>query len=257
MNKKIFAALASATMALSATGSLAVFAENFDFVEENNNGTANGTITPASEVVINDTNFPDDDFRQGIIELTGKTYGQSLKTADLDKVTDLTINATGPTTASFPQATSVIKVNSNVENLKGIEFFSKLTDLTVAGLSKLESVDLEANTKLKNLSITDASDLEELSLPATSSLTDLTVSGAATGVNAGDATQVSAPITVLDLSKNKALQNVTITYTNVANIDLSNNPYLTEVTLYNNGINTLNLEGSLVIEELDASYNHL
>ena len=44
MNKKFFAALASATMAFTASGSIAVFAD--DFVEEKNPVIDNGDVTP-------------------------------------------------------------------------------------------------------------------------------------------------------------------------------------------------------------------
>ena len=56
MNKKFFAALASATMAFTASGSIAVFAD--DFVEENTPSIDAGDLKPIpTEVVWNEANF--------------------------------------------------------------------------------------------------------------------------------------------------------------------------------------------------------
>ena len=49
MNKKFFAALASATMAFTASGSIAVFAD--DFVEEKDPIIDNGDVTPTPATV--------------------------------------------------------------------------------------------------------------------------------------------------------------------------------------------------------------
>ena len=259
MNKKIFAALASATMALSATGSLAVFAEDFDVVEENNNGTANGSTSTQNNVVVNTENFPDDNVRDFVMAwgtaATGNPvkYGDKIAAKYFDDVTSLTLTydsgTNGWSTDTVSTATTPnYKGNTAVENLQGIEFFKNLETLSVTGFAKLETVDLSANTKLKSVTITGASDLDQLELPATTSLTTLMVSGTSAA---------PAPLTVLDLSGNKGLQTVTVNYTKVAAIDLSNNPYLTTVNLANNAINTLDLDGSLIISSLDASNNHL
>ena len=251
MNKKIFAALASATMALSATGSLAVFAEDFDVVEENNNGTANGSTSTQNNVVVNTENFPDDEVRDFIMEWAGVDYGDKIPAKKFDDVTSLTLAFTGSSAWDDQSSTSTslsYNTNTNIENLQGIEFFKNLETLSVTDFAKLETVDLSANTKLKSVAITGASDLDQLVLPATTSLTTLEVSGTSA---------MKAPLTVLDLSGNKGLQTVTVNDTKVAAIDLSNNPYLTTVNLANNAINTLDLDGSLIINSLDASNNHL
>ena len=58
MNKKFFAALASATMAFTASGSIAVFAD--DFVEERNPVINNGQVAPKpTKVLWNQENFGD------------------------------------------------------------------------------------------------------------------------------------------------------------------------------------------------------
>ena len=139
MNKKIFAALASATMALSATGSLAVFAEDFDVVTEadSNNGTANGVVIPDSNVKIDETNFPNAAFREQVLNgfvgydskdatkqyWATKKYGETLSKDEI-------------------KAATGIVLKSDVSNPKGIEIFHNLETLTCASSDKLATLDL-------------------------------------------------------------------------------------------------------------------
>ena len=55
MNKKFFAALASATMAFTASGSIAVFAD--DFVEEKTPVVDGNVVKPEETVKWNEDNF--------------------------------------------------------------------------------------------------------------------------------------------------------------------------------------------------------
>lgn len=253
MNKKIFAALASATMALSATGSLAVFAEDFDVVEENNNGNANAGVSTG--VVLNSTNFPDKDFKDAIGAILGKEDGAKLSKKELEDIKELTLtgNATAPIlTVGTPVTNTNGAVSSNIKNtvkdLSGIQYLTKLKKLTVSGCTKLETVDLSENADLTNVSITNADSLEALDLPAGTDLSEVEVTAS---------TDTRAPITALDLSQNKALNSVTINGTEIASLDLSNNTWLTDVDVENNYINTLNLTGTYGLQTLEAGSNHL
>lgn len=256
MNKKIFAALASATMALSATGSLAVFAEDFDVVEENNNGNANAGVSTG--VVLNSTNFPDKDFRDAVGTIFKKEDGEKISKQEFEKVTDLTLDSTaagntGVATGGTLAATVVVNGPTGIKDLTGIQYFTKLESLTVTDFSDLETVDLSENANLATVDITGAASLETLNLPAGTDLTSVTVQGTLTG----GAVTNRAPITTLDLSQNKALSNVTINGTEIASLDLSNNTWLTAVDVADNYINTLNLTGTYGLATLKAGSNHL
>jgi len=234
MNKKIFAALASATMALSATGSLAVFAEDFDATEEW--GNIPGEVKPVVNVKFNETNFPDAGFRDGLNAQFGFEYGQTLTKADIAKVVKFTIP-------------------SNVEDLKGIENFTGLVTLQTPEdnpISNLLTADLSANTSLETLILKNVRQLQSLTLPESSNLNWIQIMGFD-----GYGFEGKAPISVLDLSGNKELTRVVINDTNIANIDLSNNPELKHVNLNNNAINTLDVTGSPYIEHLDVTNNNL
>lgn len=256
MNKKIFAALASATMALSATGSLAVFAEDFDVVEENNNGNANAGVSTG--VVLNSTNFPDKDFRDAVGTIFKKEDGEKISKQEFEKVTDLTLDSTaggntGVATGGTLAATVVVNGPTGIKDLTGIQYFTKLESLTVTDFSDLETVDLSENANLATVDITGAASLETLNLPAGTDLTSVTVQGTLTD----GAVTNRAPITTLDLSQNKTLSNVTINGTEIASLDLSNNTWLTAVDVADNYINTLNLTGTYGLVTLKAGSNHL
>ena len=255
MNKKIFAALASATMALSATGSLAVFAEDFDVVTEadGNNGGVSGVVVPNASVKLTSENFPDQGFLNSLLTAFGKNYGAELKS---DEVKGL----------------KTLYVGKNVKNLDGIAVFGNLTKVltgtatyswnatnkewtvtpgTTEGADNLVSADLSDNAKLETVTLTGAKSLQTLMLPETKTLTSVTVDGAP-GSAYG-----KAPITEIDLSGNKFLNTVNIQNTNVAKIDLSNNLYLTTATLSNNDLNTVDLTNCASLTKFIAPSNEL
>ena len=266
MNKKIFAALASATMALSATGSLAVFAEDFDTVDEanSNNGTIGGITLPGNKITVNETNFPDDGFRQMIIkgEITGLAptdYGKDLTKSDVENVT-------------------AISLKSDVVNPEGLQFFTGLTDLTVYSTTadnELETLDLSANKKLKTLKLANVSELETLVLPETNTLSEVLINATGNGLmtTAADGSSVinydgcnaanffkpasSAPITEIDFSGSKGLTKVQVNGTDVMKIDLSDNPYLTDVNVAGNKLFSLDLTDNFALVNVACYGNNL
>ena len=270
MNKKIFAALASATMALSATGSLAVFAEDFDVVTEadGNNGVVSGVVIPNSGIVINEENFPDKAFRQDILNgkvVTGTTYqyGDKISKKEAESVKTLTIG-------------------DGVANTAGIEYFTNLETVATANASAnaLETVDLSKNVKLEIIDFLNVPELTTLSVPATKVLQNVKIVGGQADTTASNgltgpfgtggaylptgsydaetlAPKAYAPIFNLDLSANKGLESVTVVATNIANIDLSNNIYLENVNVAGNKINTLDLTNNDALTTLVCASNQL
>ena len=263
MNKKFFAALASATMAFTASGSIAVFAD--DFVEENTPSVEPGDLIPVSkEVVWNEDNFG------ALVELQGDhtvfpglntsvklNKGEKVKTDDLKKVT--TINLSG------------LK-----GEIKGLEYFTGLTSFDDTGVAefKNKSLDFSANTALKTLTVTKAPELAEIKLPKADKdevyhLTTLNLEG--------------TKLTALDLSKQEALKDLTVKNSKLGKLDLSKltlnnvevkgNRNLEEVVLNNgkkgreteftkldlsdNALETVNLDYVNVKTSLNLSNNHI
>lgn len=248
MNKKFFAALASATMALSATGSLAVFADDFDTVNEVNNWVSGGVTTnPDGSVVLNATNFPDDAFREALGDAINVKDGKAIDKDLLDKVNSIEVSdkqvlVNGGTINGGTTTTTTDEIKS----IEGIGAFTNLATFKSTN-KNLKSIDLTANEKLVTVDVQDAGKLTEFKLPATNSLKNLTLVG----------TTKRCPLPILDLSGNKGLNNVVINNTDIAMLDLSNNTFLTNVNLNKNKINKINLDGALNVTELLADDNNL
>lgn len=246
MNKKFFAALASATMALSATGSLAVFADDFDVdVEINQAWQGTTSVNPDGSVVLNSTNFPNKTFRDALEQVFDKD-----KAITKDQLADVTaINVTNNTvtvTVAGTQYTSTVK--DKVDSLAGIDVFGDLTDFSADNVY-LSDINLAKNEKLNSVVVNNATNLDSIELPASNALKTLVVKGTSTDNR--------CPLPILDLSANKGLNIVDVEYTDVAVLDLSGNTQLTDVNVGFNKLNTLNLEGSISLKNLDCYNNHL
>ena len=288
MNKKFFAALASATMAFTASGSIAVFAD--DFVEENTPSIDAGDLKPvAQEVVWNEENFGDlvtleqKDFADYAGKADTLLKGKTVKTDDLAKVTS-------------------IDLEGFEGEIKGLEYFTGLKTFNDSVNSKEakkitnKSLDFSANTALTKITIKHAPELAEIKLPKADEdevyhLTDLVVKEAE--LKTVDLTAQESltsfivkntPLTTLDLSKAEALTRVVLEDTKLASLDLSALEELNSVEVYgnsnlkdvvlnngkkgkpeklatldlkNNALETVNLDYIDVATTLDLSGNHI
>lgn len=227
MNKKFFAALASASMVLSAFGSAAVMADGFDTADAPQVETGDDATASDGSVAFTKANFPDADFRKAIqTALPDVKDNQAISKADLAKVTKLDV-----TTA---------------QNIEGIQYFPNLTTFSSESAALTEA-NLSANKFLSDVKFTNASSLEELKMPATNTMKILYIDG----------TSALAPLPELDLSGEKALEKVTVINTHVGLLDMSGNSLLNTVDVHNNRLNTLKLDGALNLTTLNASNNRL
>ena len=104
----------------------------------------------ATDVEINETNFPDEIFR---VFLKAQPYGEDgiITTDEIEFITDMVIPSSG-----------------NIATLKGIEYFTSLKYLMCNG-HKLTSLDMSKNLSLEKL-ICAANKLTSLNLPNTDRL---------------------------------------------------------------------------------------
>ena len=197
MNKKFFAALASATMAFTASGSIAVFAD--DFVEEKAPafGGNSDNLKPTVEKVKWDKEHFGDlvtiwntDTWTGYVPVADKDG--YVKTDDLNKVTAIKLQ------------------NAFTGEIKGLEYFPNLEtfdDTAVASTTKVtnRALDFSANTKLTTLRVNNATGVAKVVLPEayvdeskdeTYKLTSLNLQ--------------NTKLTTLDLSKYDLLKNVNV-----------------------------------------------
>ncbi len=195
MNKKFFAALASATMAFTASGSIAVFAD--DFVEEKAPVLGGNDVKPTEKTVkwdkehFGDLAKEDNRLNDKVVFDVAPTVKDGyVKTEDLKKVTSITFNATF------------------TGEVKGLEYFTELKTFDDANSTiSNKTLDFSANTKLASLTVKNAKDLTGIVLPEPTvdedevkhySLTELEL--------------WNTKLTSLDLSEQKELKKVVVAY---------------------------------------------
>ncbi len=248
MNKKFFAALASATMAFTASGSIAVFAD--DFVEEKNPVINNGELAPKpTKVLWNEANFGAlATEKGGIGEVTFNTNPNIDKegyvdTKELEKVTSITLKD---------------KFNGEI---KGLEYFTKLVTFNdsavTPGKVANKSLDFSENTELSTLTVNKAEDLTEIVLPKAFVDENKKESYKLTTLDLQN-----TKLTALDLSAQEALTSVTVKNNeNLAKVTFhavtkDENKSFTKLDLSHNALETVNFD-NYTVASLDLSYNHI
>ncbi len=195
-------------------------------------------------IAIDDVNFPDDNFRA---EIKKKRYD-----GDQD----------GFLSDEEISNTNLIEVNQkNIENLKGVEFFTalkylhcygnKLTTLDVSVFPDLEilsclenpltTLDVTHNPKLRDLGCRDCQ-LTALDLSQNPGLLHLYCQG--------------NQLTALDLTNNTKLVNLYCTANKLTALDLSKNTELSNLECSYNQITALDMSKNKLLS-LDCSYNKL
>ena len=177
----------------------------------------------ADEVAIDETNFPDANFREIVKQYDADGNG-SFSQAELDAVTEMNV--------SFFE---------RVQNLKGIEYFTALTSLNVSD-NQLTSLDVSANTVLTELNVYN------------NQLTSLDVSGC-TGLIS--LYVHNNQLTSLDVSKNTALQNLYVGGNQLTSLDVSANTALTDLYAPENQLTSLDVSANTALISLSVFDNQL
>lgn len=171
--------------------------------------------TPAL-IAINETNFPDDVFRAWVAENCDKAPEGGEKDGYLD---DEEI-----------AAQVIIGINNrNIEDLKGIEYFTAATMLMCDG-NKLQTLDVSKNTKLTQL-ICYGNKLTSLNVSKNTALTSLHCT--------------DNQLTSLNVSNNTELGMLLCQNNQLTSLDVTNNQKLTTLDCSNNLINETEM-GKLV-----------
>ena len=215
-----------------------------------------------ADVKINETNFPDENFRNWVLS---QSYGTDGILTDNE----------------IAGVTSINVANNYVKNMQGIEFFTALTNLdcsynqlTLLDVSKntaltilncngngITSLDLHNCTALKTLECDD-NELKSLDLHEFTALEKLVCSrNKLTVLDLSNNTALTTLdcyvnyLTSLDLSNNTALITLKCTsYGQLSSLDLSRNTALTELYCNNTGtLKTLNVSGCTKLMKLDCA----
>lgn len=180
-------------------------------------------VTIQAGIVIDETNFPDANFRNWLSSQSYVLNNKFITNKDIASVTSIDVHY------------------QNISSLTGIEFFTALTSLECMD-NPLASLDVSKNTALTYLDCW-ACDLTSLDVSKNTELVQLLcVSNQLEDLDVSNNTKLeilscnSNKLTSLDLSKNTALSTLNCYFNQLTSLDVSKNTALTTLCCYNNKI---------------------
>ena len=220
-------------------------------------------LADASDIAIDVTNFPDENFRK-VVETYDKNNNGSLSLSERDSVQEIVCNDQG------------------IESLKGIEYFSRLkqlkcynNNLTTLDLSKntiltklqcqknqLTSLNLSANTQLQelgcgnnNLGSLDISqnDLQFLYC-SNNRLTSLNLTN---HISLKDVDCSNNKLTTLEIGTKNNLIRIRCEQNDLASLDVNNVPGLQYLNCNSNQLTELDVSHNPELKELECQSNQL
>ncbi len=223
------------------------------------------TAAAAGEVAINETNFPDQNFRAFISE-------------ELDQNSDGVLSQD-----EIADAAEIYCSSRDIASLKGIAYFTQLTrldcdynQLTALDVSQnpvlnelhcsgnqLTSLDVSRNARLTKL-ICTGSQLTSLNVTGCAELNTLyCTSNQLTSLNVSGNSKLAElhcdfnQLTALDVSRNGMLMILNCAGNQLTSLDASRNTRLTDLTCYENQLTSLNVSGCTALESLYCEENQL
>ena len=176
-----------------------------------------------AQVVLNDTNFPDANFRAALASELGINEGD-----------EITANMIASTTSLFIPSRSIA-------DLTGIEYFTALTYLDCHN-NRLTSLDVSKNIALTTLKCI-YNQLTFLDMSKNIALTTLECT--------------SNKLTSLDVSGCTALTKLECHFNQLTSLDVSNNTALTTLKCHWNQLTSLNVSSCIALTTLSCSSNQL
>ena len=182
----------------------------------------NGIAVQSAGVAIDDTNFPDANFR-AIVERYDTNKNSSLSDTEIAAVEEIDCYDKG------------------ISNLKGIEYFTALRSLS-CGRNQLTALDVSKNTALTYLHCS-YNQLTSLDVSKNTALTKLYC--------------YNNQLTSLDVSKNTALTYLDCWGNSLTKLDVSKNTALTYLDCGYNQLTALDVSKNTALTYLSCSYNQL
>ena len=203
----------------------------------------NGIAVQSAGVAIDNTNFPDANFRT-IVE-------------DFDTNNDSSLSDT-----EIAAVEAIDCYDKGISNLKGIEYFTALRLLSCYR-NQLTTLDVDKNTALEEL-YCYSNQLTKLDVSKNTALTELGCSSnqlTALDVSKNTAlTELSCDhnqLTMLDVSKNTALTYLNCDGNKLTMLDVSKNTALTYLSCWNNQLTKLDVSKNTALTELRSNNNQL
>ena len=174
-------------------------------------------------VDVNETSFPDANFRQYLLDELDKDHDRGLSSAEIAGVGWIDVSCRG------------------IKNLKGIEIFYNLWGLDCA-VNELTSLDVSRNTALKEL-YCYSNKLTSLDVSKNTELKTLRCQ--------------DNRLSALDVSKNTKLTYLNFSMNRIASVDLSKNTVLTSLQCGSNRLTSLDVTKNTALAGLECSGNQL
>ena len=201
-------------------------------------------VAANADVEINETNFPDEYFREYLLT---RDYGEDgvITDEEIAQITDLRLNTLAAT-----------RYAHNITNLEGIKFFTALTTLD-CGRCPLTSLDVSGMTALTTLECRggnsssasfDHCELTELDVTGCTSLTTL---------NCSNSRDMGNRLTTLDVSTCTSLTELNCSWIFLETLELPHGASLTKLDCSYNNLTTLDVSGCTALTELDCNKNQL
>ncbi len=198
-----------------------------------------------ADVEINETNFPDANFRQYIIDAGFDTDGNgTLSEAEIGNVTGIRCN------------------QKSISSLAGIEFFTALNNLDCPS-NQLTSLDVSKNTALTSIRCS-SNQLTNLNVSKNTALTVLWCnSNQLTNLDVKENEALAELrcddnlLTSLDVSHNTALTTLRCDSTQLTSLDVSGCTALTKLNCKSNQLTSLDVSKNSALTSLDCSFNQL
>ena len=199
--------------------------------------------TRADDIPINETTFPDENFRNWVL---AQDYGQDgvLTEAEIAGVTYINFR------------------EKNIASLKGIEYFKALKYLD-CNSNQLISLDVSKNTALTEL-YCSYNQLTALDVSKNTALTylhcdnnQLTSLDVSKNMALINLCCSNNPLTSLDVSKNTALITLSCIYNQLTSLDVSKNTALSKLVCFFNQLTTLDVSQNTALTELVCNENQL
>ena len=204
-----------------------------------------GYTTPMPDIDINEVNFPDANFRAYVLQNIDTNGDAKLQPGEANRVSAIDVHESG------------------IATLKGIEHFTRLTELDASYNHGLASPDLSQNTVLLALNL-EGCDLATLDVSHNTALTQLNCSNCAlTTLDLSACTQLDEvrcqynQLTSLDVSTCTALTFLACNNNRLATLDVSHNTALATLFCSNNQLSELNVQGNGSIVTLACEVNRL
>ena len=228
---------------LIASATLHVPAGSIDLYKTTSPWSEFGNIVAIMPIEINETTFPDDEFRNWVL---AQSYGQDgvLTEEEIAGVTTINVMA------------------KRIQSLKGIEYFTELTTLDCTG-NQLTELDVTKCIKLTDLKCI-WNQLATLDVSKNTALTTLSCSGnQLTTFDVSQNTTLETLgcginlLTSLDVSQNTMLTELHCQENQLTELDVSKNILLKNLSCYDNQLTSINISGHTALESLRCAGNNL